>query len=188
MLTLEETIESLSTKLLGLDPGPLAELRRMEPEDAGTPMFWRMAAQYAFREDNLDAWKRIARILALLTPGGNRNGDGMLHDRRRRLGAVLCDGGDPAWSSSGSEPKPVFSEQRLARFLAMPAVQRGEALERMARMLARTRNPQRGINCIEIARLLLYPNEKRPLQDIARDYYSHLDRAAYQSTKEEGTV
>ena len=188
MSMIEEAIESLSSKLLGLDPGPLAELRRMQPDGPGTPIFWRLAAQYEFRDPDLDYWKQIIRILALLTPRGNRGGDAKLHERSRRLGTVLCDGGDPAWPPSGPEPKPALSEQRLARLLAMSAAQRGEALERIARMLARTRNPQSGVNCVEIARLLLYPGDARPLQDIARDYYSKLDRAAKQSKKQEGTA
>lgn len=188
MSMIEETIESLSAKLLGLDPGPLAELRRMQPDGPGTPIFWRLAAQYNFRDPDLGAWKQIVRILALLTPRGSRSGDARLHERSRRLGAVLCDGGNPAWPPPGPEPNPALSEQRLARFLAMSSAQRGDALERIARLLARTRDPQSGINCVEIARLLLYPDDVRQLQDIARDYYSKLDRAAKQSTKQEGTA
>jgi CRISPR system Cascade subunit CasB len=188
MLTLDETIESISAKLLGMHPGQLAELRRMEPEGTGTPMFWRMAAQYEFQDADLNVWKRIVRILALLTPRGTRSADVRLHERSRRLGTVLCDGGDSAWPPKGPDPSPVLSELRLARFLATPADQRGEALERIARMLSRRRNAQRGVNCVEIARLLLYPSEAHPLQDVARNYYSRLDRAAYQSKNEEGTV
>lgn len=188
MSMIEDTIESLSPKLLSLDPGPLAELRRMQLDGAGTPIFWRLAAEHEFRDSDLDAWKQIVRILALLVPRGSRSGDARLHERSRRLGTVLCDGGNPAWPPPGPEPSPVMSEQRLARLLAMSAAQRGEALERIARMLARTRSPQSGINCIDIARLLLDPGDVRPLQDIARDYYSKLDRAAKQSKKQEGTA
>ncbi len=188
MFTHEETVESISKKLLGLDSGPLAELRRMEPEEAGTPMFWRMAAEYGFRDVELSIWKRIVRIMALLTPRGNRSDAVRLHERTRRLGAVLCDGGDPGWPPKGANATPVLSEQRLARFLATPADQRGESLERIARMLARSRNPQNGINCTEIAYLLLYPDKATYLDDVARHYYSRLDRAAYQSKNEEGTV
>lgn len=188
MSMIEATIESLSAKLLGLDPGPLAELRRMQPDRPGTPIFWRLAAQLRFHDRDLDAWKQIVRILALLTPRGNRSTDAKLHERSRRLGTVLCDGGDPAWPPPDPEPNPVLSEQRLARLLAMSAAQRGEALERIARMLARTRSSQSGVNCVEIARLLLDPGDVRPLQDIARDYYSKLDRVAKQSKKQEGTA
>jgi hypothetical protein len=42
MKSLEETIAVLSAKLLSLAPGPLAELRRMEPDGVGASMFWRL--------------------------------------------------------------------------------------------------------------------------------------------------
>jgi CRISPR system Cascade subunit CasB len=98
----------------------------------------------------------------------------------------LCDGGTLTWPAPGPEPKPVYSEARLARFLSTPAEQRGETVERMARLLARSRNPQIGVNCIELARLLLRQEEAFPLQDVAKHYYSRLDRAAYQNKQEEG--
>ncbi|MHB1938453.1 MAG: hypothetical protein ACYCOR_17995 [Acidobacteriaceae bacterium] len=186
MPMLEETIESISAKLLSLDPGPLADLRRMEPDGPGTPIFWRMVAQYELRDCDLNAWKQIIRMMALLTPRGHRGADVRLHDRRQHLGAVLCDGGTPTWPPPGPEPKPVYSEARLARFLATPAAQRGEALERMARLLARSRSQQNGVNCIEVARLLLRQDEAYPLQDVAKHYYARLDRAAYQTKQEEG--
>jgi CRISPR system Cascade subunit CasB len=186
MPTLEETIESMSAKLLSLDPGPLAELRRMEPDSPGTPIFWRMVAQYELRDYELSAWKQIIRMMALLLPCGHRDADVRLHDRSQHFGAVLCNGGTPTWPPPGPEPKPVYSEVRLARFLAMPAAQRGEALERMARMLARSRSPHIGVNCIDVARLLLRPEEAYPIQDVAKHYYARLDRAAYQSKQEEG--
>lgn len=186
MPTLEETIESISAKLLSLDPGPLAELRRMEPDGPGTPIFWRVVAQHQLHDRDLNAWKQIIRMMALLTPCGHRGADVRLHDRRQHLGAVLCDGGMPTWPPPGPEPKPVYSEARLARFLAMPAAQRGEALERMARLLARSRSPQTGVNCIEVARLLLTPEEVYPLQNVAKHYYARLDRAVYPTKQEKG--
>lgn len=188
MPTLEETIESLSAKLLSLDPGPLAELRRMEPDSPGTPIFWRIVAQYELRDGELNTWKQIIRIMALLTPCGYRDADVRLHDRRQHLGAVLCDGGTSNWPPSGAEPKPHYSEVRLARFLSTPASQRGEALERMARLLARSRDPQNGVNCIEAARLLLRQEESYPLQDVAKHYYARLDRATYQTKEKKGIV
>ena len=104
-----------------------------------------------------------------------------------RLGRVFCDGGDPAWPSDPKNPRPALSESRLARLLVMPAAQRGEAIERIARMLARSRTPESGIDCAGIARLLLDPNSHESLQDIARDYYDRLDHAA-RNSKKEGTA
>ena len=51
---------------------------------------------------------------------------------------------------SPQKPRPALSEARFARLLATPASQRGEAIERIARMLARTRTPEVGINCKEL--------------------------------------
>jgi CRISPR system Cascade subunit CasB len=185
MPSLDETMEAVSQRLLGLDPGPLAELRRMEPDDVGTPIFWRLTAELGFSEAQCGAWMQILRILAILTPKGRRLSPAVrLHDRSRQLGRALCDGGNPAWPSEPQKPRPVLSEERLARLLVTPAAQRGEAIERIARMLARSRTPESGINCTEIARLLLQPNDPVPLQKIARDYYAQLDRADRNSTKE----
>ena len=50
MPSLDETIATVSQRLLALDPGPLAELRRMDPDGVGTPIFWRLAAE---------AWPRL---------------------------------------------------------------------------------------------------------------------------------
>ena len=65
----------------------------------------------------------------------------------------------------------------------MPSSQRGEALERIARMLAPRRAPKEGVNCTEIALLLLDSGNSLLLQDIARSYYARLDRTAYDSNK-----
>jgi CRISPR system Cascade subunit CasB len=184
MLSLDETIEAVSERLLGLDAGPLAELRRMEADGIGTPIFWRLAAELGFREDQTKQWMQVVGILAILTPKSRLNPGVRLHDRSRRLGRVLCDGGDPAWPPDPSRPRPALSETRFARLLATPAAQRGEALRRIARMLARTRSPEAGINCTDIARLLLQSDASLPLQNLARDYYRRLDPADRNATKE----
>jgi CRISPR system Cascade subunit CasB len=185
MLPLEEVIEGLTDRLLGLDPGPLAELRRMEIDGPGTPVFWRLATQCGFSAPvgAASVWMRIVRILAILTPAGTRGSSVRLQERSRRLGAVLCDGGDPGWSAS-AQAAPVFSESRLARLMAMPAAQRGEALERAARMLATRRRTDRGLQCTDFARLLLGHNESDALRDLAQTYYQRLDSAMRNSKKE----
>jgi CRISPR system Cascade subunit CasB len=184
---LDETIATVSQRLLALDPGPLAELRRMEPEGAGTPIFWRLAAELSFLTDQTKEWLQIVRILAILTPKSRLNPAVRLHDGSYRLGRTFCDGGNQAWPTDPQHPRPALSEERLAQLLVMPAVQRGEAIERIARMLARSRTPEVGINCAEIALLLLQPNDSRSLQGIARAYYHRLDYAT-RNSKKEGTV
>jgi len=185
MPSLDEKIGAVSQRLLGLDSGPLAELRRMEPGCPGTPIFWRLAAEHGFGEgETTQRWMQIVRILAILTPRSHLNPAVRLHDRFRHLGRVLCDGGNQAWPSDPKNPRPALSETRFARLLSTPAARRGEALERIARMLARTRTPEVGINCTEIACLLLQADDSQPLQDLARDYYRRLDPADRNATKE----
>ena len=188
MRPLEETIAVLSAKLLLLAPGPLSELRRMEPDGVGTSMFWRLVAILDLPAQKTQEWMQIVRILAILTPKSAQNASVRLHDRSFRLGRILCDGGNPAWPADPQNPRPQLSEQRLARLLVTPASQRGEALERIARMLARSRSPEVGVNCTEIALLLLDPNNPLPLQDVARYYYARLDRADYGSNKTQETM
>jgi len=185
MPPLEETISKLSTGLLALAPGPLAALRRMEAGSVGEPAYWRLASQCGFRDGDADIWMQIVIIMAILVPKGQRTPDHRLHVPKQCLGAVLCDGGNAGWRAEGSEPRPVLSETRLARFLALPAAQRGPALERIARMLATRRDPQQGLNCTEIAALLLRPQDQRNLQNIARDYYRRLDYVAPEARTEE---
>jgi CRISPR system Cascade subunit CasB len=178
---------TLSAGLLALDPGPLADLRRMEPGDAGAAAYWRLASKGGFLEGPADIWMQIVKIMAILTPKGERQPPDRLHQAKPGLGAILCDGGDPSWpgDAKGVEPRPFLSETRLARFLAQPPAYRGEALERIARMLARSRSPESGVNCAQIAWLLLHPEGDHTGQTIARDYYRRLDTASRSAQSKE---
>jgi CRISPR system Cascade subunit CasB len=199
--SLEQKIFELSREMLALDPGPLAELRRMEPDSAGPPAYWRLAAKCGFLDDKHERWMRIVRIMAILTPKGERDravAQDRLHqvrykhgdrDMRRGLGAVLCDGGDPGWKPHNMEaPDGVIPQKRLARFLAMPADQRRGALERLARTIARTRQRDCGVNCADIARFVLCPDAKQTLQNLARNYYQRLDSAARSAQNKEKSI
>ena len=154
-----------------LDPGPLAELRRMEPGIAA-PAFWRLAARHP---DTIGArpeeWMEIIRILAILTPKGAPENRPALHDASRALGAVLCDGGDPGWSGD----RPVISERRLAQLLAARGPSRVVALTRAARALARSRPPQAGLDVRAVAWAILHP---AGTARIAEHYYRRLDRSS----------
>ena len=185
-MPLEDTLDKLSQGMSRLGTGPLADLRRMAVDGPGTTDFWHLANCYGFLESsNTDSWMRIVKIMAILTPKGEPAGRSPLHDKSRSLGKVLCDGGRHDWSGVGDTP--FLSETRLARLLAQQPAQRAEALERLARALAAKRNPDIGINCVEIAALLLYPdNESHHLRELARAYYRRLDSAA-RKTKEEET-
>ena len=185
--TLEQKINRLSQSMKQLGTGPLAELRRMAADGPGTTDFWHLAGLCGFLEDkqHTDPWMRIVKIMAILTPKGEPVGRPLLHDKSRSLGTILCDGGRHDWSAASDTP--FLSETRLARFLTQRPEQRAEALERQARALAARRDPQIGINCADIAALLLYPdNESHHLRELARTYYRRLDSAA-RKTKEEET-
>jgi CRISPR system Cascade subunit CasB len=161
-----------------LDPGPLAELRRMNPE-TGAPAFWRLAAKHPGtigRHDRMTQWMEIIRILAILTPKGDPALRPKMHRAERRLGAVLCDGGDPQWSG----PDAVFSERRLAQLLASRGSHRALALQRAARMLASRRVAETGVDIRDIALVILRPDDVRR---IAEPYYSRLDRAEQAAKK-----
>jgi CRISPR system Cascade subunit CasB len=184
-MPLDEKIALLSQCLLRLDTGALAELRRMEVGGVGPLPYWALATQCGFLDDDAAVWMRIVHILAILTPKGERQASDRLHDPERKLGRVLCDGGDPNWPASGGEPRPVLSEARVARLLATPADQRGAALTRLARMLSASRDRASGVNGKEIAALLLFEDVDRNLQQIAQAYYRRLDSAARKAEKEE---
>ena len=163
-----------------LEPGPLAELRRMTLE-TGAPVFWRFAARnqnMVGRPDVMQHWMDIVRILAILTPKGDPANRVSLHDSRRRLGEVLCDGGDPGWTG----PRPVLSDRRLTQLIAARGPQRAVLLIRAARMLARSRIPGSGVNVPDIALTLLDPADG---QLLAEPYYRRLDRAESDAEKSE---
>lgn len=183
-MPLEVTIDLLSKCLLKCGAGELAELRRMKVGGTGPLPYWRLAAGCDFLNSDPAIWMQIVHILAILTPKGDKLATDCLHDSKRRLGGVLCDGGDGDWPS-GREPRPFISETRFARLLATPADQRGDSLTRFARMLAAKRDRAIGVNCTEIADLLLSPDAKHNLQNIARDYYRRLDSATRKTEKEE---
>ncbi len=169
----KDVVKDAAKCLQHLDPGPLAQCRRMEDE-VGAPIFWRLAARYPYmveREDRTRDWMTILRVLAILTPKGDPSTRQNLHDYKRRLGAVLCDGGDPAWAGTS----PVFSEQRLMQLMAARGAQRAVLLERAARRVSRTRQPNSGINVIDIASVLLWSENR---QTLAEPFYFRLDKAS----------
>ncbi|MCY4487373.1 MAG: hypothetical protein OXF11_09695 [Deltaproteobacteria bacterium] len=169
-----------------LEPGPLADLRRMDG-GIGAPGFWRLAAQHPGtigREQQ--AWMGIIRIMAILTPKGEPSSRWDLHDPKRRLGAVLCDGGDPTWPGTAS-PRPRVSERRLGQLITSRDKQREVSLTRLARSITSTRQPNSGVNVVDIAWTLLYPDSKYSAQRLAEPYYRRLDRAEREhQTNQEG--
>ena len=156
-----------------LAPGPLAELRRMT--GGGAPCFWRLAAQHPETIGNPDCqrqWMDIVQMIAILTPKGEPEKRPALHVPGRKLGEVLCDGGDPDRGWKG--PQPKFSERRLAQLMASRPPLRSVLLKRAARIIAQSRSPEDGVNVVDLAWAVLRPNDERLL---AGPYYRRLDRA-----------
>lgn len=182
----KERVAKLSSAMLRLGTGELAELRRMEIGGPGCAAFWSLAAECGFIDDSgrTDAWMRIVKIMAILTPKGERTKARPVHDPKQRFGTALCDGGDPAWSAA-AQARPFLSERRLMRFLTEPAGRRAESLERIAQMLATNRKAESGLDCAEIAALLLFPANKFSARDIARAYYRRLDSVVRDAQQEE---
>ena len=167
-----------ATCMQRLAPGPLAELRRMT--SAGAPWFWRLVAQHPTtigRPGRQGQWTAIIRMLAILTPKGDPAKRKPLHSPRRRLGEVLCDGGNPGWEG----PRPAFSERRLTQLITSHGQQREVLLERATRALVQRRLPGDSLNVVDIARAVLKPDDARLL---AESYYRRLDRAAAAATEE----
>ncbi|MEO5347756.1 MAG: hypothetical protein H7834_15460 [Magnetococcus sp. YQC-9] len=168
---LGEAVSKTAALLLRLDPGSLARLRRMDTQGPGEIDFWQLAGSCGFLTAvQGDGWLRLVKIMALLTPKGDPETRGRVHQSDRPFGAVLCDGGQPDWSGE----RPFFSESRLARFLSLPFARRGEALEGMARMLAASRAANLGVNCLDIA-CLLFSNDVKHPRKLASSYYGRFD-------------
>lgn len=171
-MTVNELAFRLANHLRGLEPGDLAQMRRMGVD--GAPGLWRLAAKYEQIGSNMDQWRAIARILAILTPKGRvETRPEIAKEAVIPLGRALCTGGDPAWRPEGDPPRGVVSEDRLARFLATRGPARVIALERLARTLARRLPPDAQISPADIAWAILAPAD--PKNRIARDYYKSLD-------------
>lgn len=174
-------IDNLSVAMRSLGTGELAELRRMSDSDPGCATFWQLATECGFIDDvnQIQVWMRIVKIMAILTPRGDRASAPFVQNSSQRLGTVLCDGGDPKWVAGS---RPLLSETRLMRFLSAP---RADALERIARMLAANSKSENGFDCAAIANLLLCPSNKKILREIARSYYRRLDYPVLESKQKE---
>ena len=184
---LPDTIFQIGRSLAGLEPGALADLRR-EAGEAIAPRsayFWRLAARHEVIRHNEDSWLRIIRSMAILTDKGAPKGKLSPHVSKsaannwRGLGAALCDGGDRQWGAGQLDPRPMLSELRFARLLAATGGMRADLMERAARALTTKKSPGTGgVDCTDLARFLLYPNDPEPGRSLARSYYARMDRGA----------
>jgi CRISPR system Cascade subunit CasB len=184
------TVAQIAGALRDLDPGPLAELRRMEPDrgEALAPYFWRMASRHGLRPT--ERWALIVKMMAILTDKGDPANRASPHAARskdngwRGLGHALCDGGDPSWPG-GTTPRPMLSEARFARLVAAKGKIRDELLLRSVRALAAKKPPGAGVDCVGIARLVRWPGDTEATRRLAEDYYNRLDRAEYRQNADD---
>jgi CRISPR system Cascade subunit CasB len=191
--SLSDTVYAIGRTLAGLDPGPLADLRRMSlvGYDSGAPYFWRLVARHGLHGDHQRTWARIIQIMAILTPKGRDENKRSPHEPRRKangwrgLGTALCDGGNKQWPPPREAPRPAYSEQRLARLLAAKGETRAALMERAARVLAAKKPVDTGTDCADIAHFLLFDSDPGHVRKIASDYYARLDRAMRNDDKTE---
>lgn len=161
--SLNDAVFGLGVHLARLPPGPLADLRRMQP-GTGVGAFWRVyfAPDVALDGQAGDAfaWEWVVHALALLTPTGNDPEKRSAHDGKVPLGQAL----------HGIR----VSEARVSQVLEAALDQRRDHLLRLVRMLARE-----GVrfNTVDLARLLLFPQadpraKDNALRRLAQTYYA----------------
>lgn len=176
-----EKIGSIAAQMKHLSTGDMARIKRgpLKEGEAGAPAFWQLAIRNDFEANA--KWAAIIQAMALLTPRSD-GGQGFTspHDQTYRLGRAFCEGGDKGWKG-GVDARPVLSELRLARLLNAKGEQRCGMLLRAVRMIARARTP---VNCLDIAWLVLKPEESWPVRQIAEDYYKRLSSAESKVDKE----
>jgi len=163
---LKSTIAAVVGKMMKLDPGELARLRRMDVEGPGELEFWRLVQNTGLRGDT--SGMQLVKILALLAPRGDVGSRAPFHRLGEPLGKILAEAD--------------FSEKRLAGFMALPFARRAEALEGIARFISR--KMEYGVNCVDIAQLL-FVDDAWPLRQLARHYYAASDRIAAAEAKGE---
>ena len=157
---LYNAIPKICKEISLLNPGDLARLCRMDPFGPGEMEFWKIAVSHDLRTDRTGMI--LVKLFAILTPKG-KPGEKQLHNRDIPLGKVLA---------IGKAGKPLLSEMRLLRFIALPFDKRSESLERICRLIST--NGHKGIDCTGVAMLLFYSDVKHTRR-LAHCYFSNLD-------------
>ena len=163
----------------GFRPGDLAELRRMEPDRADSPVLIGLLAQEDLfgSPQVVKKWALIVHGMALMTPKGSSDAQrGTAHDGMMPVGRALFLGGE------ATRDQGFYSEARLKRLLASRGDMTRTLLARAFRMLAANGVT---LNWREMARFILsdgYNKEwaEESRRRIASDYF----RAQYQSGRD----
>ena len=163
--------------------GDLAELRRMDPDEPGAAVFWRLLARHYLLHSGETVegkWALILHGIALMTPSNRGGGDTRTaHNGSNPVGRALFIGGESQRASA------FYSETRLNRLLTARGPMLRTLLARMFRMLA---SADVSFNWREMAQFILNEgyNEEAAEQGrrrIARNYYLAERRSAQSSTE-----
>jgi CRISPR system Cascade subunit CasB len=140
----------------GFPRGDLAALRRLDPDRANAPDFWRLLASAVPPErihgpEDERRWALIIHAMALMVPNH--------HDANARVGRALFEAG--------------YSEQRLGRLLDARGAQFRALVPRLCRQLAHKAQP---LDWRELGRLILAADRNEEKAEtirlaIARAYY-----------------
>lgn len=167
----------------GFSRGELAALRRMDPDEPDTAVFWRLLAREGllnFGHGAESKWALILHGIALMTPTGV--GDSSVrtaHDGYMPVGRALFLGGD-AQRTTG-----FYSETRFNRLLTARGPMLRTLLTRMFRMLA---SAGVSFNWREMAQFIMHDGDQEMAEEgrrrIARHYYQAERRYAQASGEE----
>lgn len=153
--------------------GEKATLRRMEPSEPNSAVFWKLVSQRGIpRNLDIGKWGLITHGIALMAHGA-----GMAHNPRRPVGQALYEGNDDG------AIRGFYSEDRLATLLSA----RGETLHRLlARLFRMLASEGCSFNWREMAWFILNEgsNEEEANKsriEIARSYYRAEQRSNRQS-------
>ena len=117
----------------GFRRGDLAELRRMNPDNTGSPVLMGLLAEEElFGPPEVEKkWALILHGIALMTPkSGDDESRGSAHDGQMPVGRALYLGGEP------TRDQGFYSEARLKRLLSSRGDMTRTLLARVFRMLA----------------------------------------------------
>ena len=171
-VVMDNTIESIESK--EMTTGEKASLRRMDPSNPHSAVFWKLISQRGMpRNPDIKKWGLITHGIALMSHAA-----GLAHNPIKPVGRVLYDGNQ---DQSGTA---FYSEKRLATLLAARGPTLHRLLARMFRMLA---SKGCAFNWWEMAWFILNDdNEERADEariKIAREYY-RTERRRSSSTNE----
>ena len=168
--TMTGIVETIEDK--DMDKGDAASLRRMNPDNLNSAVFWRLMVRAGMPEvPDVRKWGLIVNGMALMAHGAD-----LAHRPRIPVGQALYRG-------SGKRVPPLYSEHRLSALLAA----RGTALHRLLERLFRTLASEGcAFNWREMAWFILNEGENEDRADqarieIARAYYRAEGRHAGQA-------